>query len=262
MNLPTQRQAAVRSEPRRLVIFSHPKVGKTSLTSQLPNCLILDLESGAGHYENMHIDVKQIALVENKTQLQVLGEIISQIKQKIAEDGKSPYDYIVVDTASALEEIAIPYATQLYKKTIMGKSFTGTNVATELPNGAGYQYLRTAFLDIYKQLEPLANKCLIICGHVKLASINKRGQDIQAKDISLTGRIKEALCRESDATGYMFREKETQRNIISFQTIETDLASGSRIEYLSGKEILISEKKDSTLVTYQENIFPSLKTEK
>lgn len=40
--LPTAPVKAVRQSPKNLIIFAKPKVGKTSLLAQLPNCLILD----------------------------------------------------------------------------------------------------------------------------------------------------------------------------------------------------------------------------
>ena len=65
------------------------------------------------------------------------------------------------------------------------------------------------------------------------------------------------MCSDSDAIGFMFRNKSEPQNILSFKTSETDLATGSRLEYLSGKEFVISEKKDR-LITHWDLIFPSL----
>jgi stage III sporulation protein SpoIIIAA len=40
--LPTVKVPAVCLSPKSLIIFSKPKVGKTTLLSQLNNCLIID----------------------------------------------------------------------------------------------------------------------------------------------------------------------------------------------------------------------------
>jgi transcription termination factor Rho len=45
--LPTGKVPAQALSPRNLIIFSKPKTGKTTLLSQLDNCLILDLEQGS-----------------------------------------------------------------------------------------------------------------------------------------------------------------------------------------------------------------------
>lgn len=142
IELPTVRKAPTVLEPKRLVIISHPKIGKTELASALPNSLILDLEGGAGYYENTCIDVKQLCIDKSTPEAkypmrQALKDIADTIKAKIAVDKKSPYDFLVIDTTTVLEEIARGYATTLYKKTPLGKNFAGTDVVAELSNGAG-----------------------------------------------------------------------------------------------------------------------------
>lgn len=43
--LPTAKVAPECKSPKNLIIFSKPKIGKTSLLSTLDNCLILDQRS-------------------------------------------------------------------------------------------------------------------------------------------------------------------------------------------------------------------------
>jgi len=243
-------------EPRRLFIFSQAKVGKTSLMAQLPNSLIIDLEEGSSTYESAYIDVKSLAVKEGKKPIVILAEINSKLREEAVKGFQ--YDFIVIDTTTALEEIARSYATEMYKTTVAGKNFTGHDVVTELSNGQGYEILRNAFKKIYDQFSGLASKCLILVGHVKNASINKEGKDLQARDIQLTGKLKTIVCQDADAIGYMYRNKDTNDNILSFRTSEQDLATGARLEHLSGKEFVISTKKDGKLITNWELVFPSL----
>lgn len=132
MTLPTSVEKASTKNPKRILLFGHSKVGKTSLTSALPNNLLIDLEDGSEFVDGMKLNVRQIALKEGKNPISVLKEISEAIKKS---DHK--YDYITIDTATGMEDIATELATIMYKKTAMGKSFTGTSVVTELPNGAG-----------------------------------------------------------------------------------------------------------------------------
>ena len=39
------------TEPRFLIVYSKPKVGKSSSLMQLPKSLLIDLESGSGFYK-------------------------------------------------------------------------------------------------------------------------------------------------------------------------------------------------------------------
>lgn len=259
IELPMTKSAPKVIEPRKLFMFAHPKVGKTSLIAALPNSLVIDLEDSAEFYECASINVKRIAINQGVSMLTVLGQIATTLIEKNKENGSPVYDFICIDTTTVLESIAREYATELYKKTNMGKSFKGTDVVAELANGGGYDWLRMAFDKIYKMFTPLVGKCFILVGHVKTASINKDGKDLNAKDINLTGKLKTTVTSDSDAIGYMYRNKDTNENILSFKTTEQDLATGSRLIYLSGKEFIISKMVNGNLETYWPEIFPSLK---
>jgi hypothetical protein len=259
IELPIVKTAPKVMEPRKLFMFSHPKVGKTHLISALPNSLIIDLEDSAEFYECASINVKRMSLEKGVPMLNILGEIATALIEKNKENGKPVYDFICIDTTTVLESIAREYATDLYKKTNMGKSFKGTDVVSELANGGGYDWLRMAFDKIYKMFTPLVGKCFILVGHVKTASINKEGKDLNAKDINLTGKLKTTVTSDSDAIGYLYRNKDTNENILSFKTTEQDLATGSRLSYLSGKEFVISRMTENGLENYWQEVFPSLK---
>ena len=56
--LPTSRVAPSHKSPTNLIIFSKPKIGKTSLLSTLDNCLILDLEGGSKYLNAMKVEAK------------------------------------------------------------------------------------------------------------------------------------------------------------------------------------------------------------
>lgn len=118
--------------PRRLFIFSHTKVGKTSLLSALPNNLIIDTEDGSEFISGIKFNLLNESAKQGKGKYTLLKELTDEIKKE-----KQFYDYISIDTATGLEDIAREIAVHLYKKSNMGKSFTGTDVVSELPQGSG-----------------------------------------------------------------------------------------------------------------------------
>ena len=127
--LPTNKIKSVTQNPKNMIIFSKPKVGKTTLLAHLDDCLILDLENGSDYVDAIKLKANSI------TDIVKIGTLI-------LAQGK-PYKYIAVDTITALEEMCIPYAEELYSKTPMGKNwFTEGKVKygmiTNMPNGAGY----------------------------------------------------------------------------------------------------------------------------
>lgn len=261
IKLPFSVEAPTETGLRKLLIFGHAKLGKTHLITQLPNCLVLDLESGSRAYPGMKIDVKAIAQKENKSVLSVLREIADQITEENKKKGEPVYDYICIDTVTALEEYAIELATEMYKSTTIGKNYKGNNVVTDLERGLGYGFLRNAFKKLYEAFEMLPKECLILIGHVKSSSILKMGKDLSARDLNLTGKNKLLVSADVDAIGFMYRDETQTKNILSFKKTENDLATGSRVQHLSNREITISElQEDGSLVTHWEDVFPNLKS--
>lgn len=237
IQLPTTKTAAVTKSPRKLLIYSQPKVGKTSLVAQLNDCLLLDLENGSGQVEAMRMHAKTFHDIKDIT-----DAIIAANK---------PYRYIAVDTATALEDICIPLALALYQQTPMGKAYKGHILA--LPNGGGYLYLRQAYSMLIEMIESAADR-VVLLGHLKDKFLEKAGKEVSAKDIDLTGKLKAITCANADAIGYLYREG--NKNILSFETTE-DIICGARSAHLRNKKFVVSEynEKTDTVVTNWDQIY-------
>jgi hypothetical protein len=220
--LPTAKVKAERANPKRLVIYSKPKTGKTSAFAGLDNNLIIDLENGSDYVDALKIKVES---------LQELLEAGKAIK----EAGK-PYKYVTIDTVTALEDMVGPLAIKLYKQTSMGKNYDGDNILS-LPNGAGYLYLRQAFFQVLDFIDTLAPH-IILAGHIKDKQVDDKGEMVLAANIDLTGKIKSLICANADAIGYMFRKG--NKTILSFKTSE-EVTCGARPEHLRNEEIVVSE---------------------
>lgn len=241
--LPTTVVKALTKSPKNMIIFSKPKVGKTTLLAQLPNCLIIDLESGTDYVDAMKIKASNV------------GEL-ANIARAIQAAG-NPYKYIAVDTITALEEMCIPYAEQLYSNSPMGKNwYTEGKVKhgsiLNLANGAGYPWLRQAFENMIAMLKPLAPHVILV-GHIKDTLLEKNGSEFNSLDLDLTGKLKRITTSSSDAIGYLYRKG--NKNILSFLTND-EIACGARPEHLRNKEIVVSEMaEDGTVTTHWDQIF-------
>ena len=235
--LPTKKIKATLISPRKLVIFSKPKVGKTSALAALDNALLLDLENGSDFLDAMKVKANSL-------------EDIKKIGEAIKTKGK-PYKYIIVDTVTKLEDMCMSLAVRLYQQTVMGKSFTGDNVLT-LPNGAGYLYVREAFFKMTAYIESLADR-VIYLGHLKAKYIEKNGKEVNAAELDLVGKIKAMLSADVDAIGLMYRGDNNQ-NILTFKTTD-DVICGARPDHLKNAEIVLTEYKDGKLTTNWEKIY-------
>jgi hypothetical protein len=234
--LPTKKVKAERVNPKRLLVYSKPKTGKTTAFAGLEDNLILDLENGAEYVEALKVSILD---------LQGLLDTGKAIK----EAGK-PYKYVTVDTVTALEEMIMPLAVKLYRQTPMGKNYSGDNVTT-LPNGAGYLYIRQAFFQVLDFIDTLA-PTIILSGHIKDKVVDDKGEMVMAANIDLTGKIKSLICAQADAIGYMYRKG--NQAIISFKTND-EVTCGARPEHLRNEEIVITEMIDGVVKTSWDKVF-------
>jgi hypothetical protein len=247
IELPKEKLKADTKSPTKLLIFSKPKVGKTSALAQLDNALIIDLEKGSSFVEALKYDIQTMAEKNNRSPLQELKELCKAIK----EAGK-PYKYIVVDTVTKLEDMVLPLALQMYKATPQGKSYDGQNVL-HLPNGAGYQYLRDALFTVLYEIYSCADK-IILLGHLKSKVLEKNGKEVNSADVDLTGKIKSMISADVDAIGLLYRET-SNKNILTFKTTD-DVICGARSTHLKNQDITLSEViLNNELKTYWDKIY-------
>ena len=243
MKLPNKKSPPKTKNARKILIYSMPKTGKTELLTLLENNLIIDLEGGTRMFESMTIEAKTA---------KELYAIIEMLRTKKDELKSFPYKFITLDTATALETIVNSLAIAMYKQTPMGKNYNGKDITT-LPNGAGYQWIRKAFMKVIDDFSEFC-ETLILTAHLKDKYIDKNGEIVSSKDIDLQGKLKSIVCANMDAIGYLYRKEENE-NWLSFKTSE-DIISGARPVHLSNKEFKISVKNDNNnLEVFWDKIF-------
>lgn len=226
MKLPQEKVKASRVNPRTLVLYSAPKMGKTTLLSLLEDNLIIDLESGSDMIDALKVKANNL-------------KELTEVGKSIYEE-KKPYKYVSIDTISKLEMLAEEEATRKYKQTIIGKGFTGDSVIN-LPMGAGYGLLRGEMKGWLDKLSTLADN-IIFVGHLRdKFIIDKKGEEVSAKDIDLTGKLRNIVCAGADAIGYLFRKG--NELWITFES-KDELTCGSRCPHLRGQTFLIAESDD------------------
>ena len=236
ITLPTVKIKGDRVNPKRILIYSKPKTGKTTAYAGLENNLIFDLENGTDYIDALKIKI---------TTLQELLDAGKAIK----EAGR-PYDYVTIDTVTALEEMIMPLAIKLYRQTPMGKNFDGDTVVT-LANGAGYLYIRQAFFQVLDFIDTLA-PTIILSGHIKDKQVDDKGELVMSANIDLTGKIKSMICAQADAIGYMYRKG--NKTILTFKTND-EVTCGARPEHLRNEEIVVTEMIDGVLKTTWDKVF-------
>ena len=241
MKLPKQKVPASESEARVMVIYSKPKVGKTTVLSHLENNLIIDTEHGSDYIEALKVSVDTF---------KDFVELIDEIKKE-----NKPYKYLTLDTLTTFEDMCIKFAEMKYMKTSMGKNWLlydkdGNMDPTcqkalignilNLPMGQGYRYLREAVSDCIDMLKKNCQRVILTC-HLKDSVIDDKGLQFTTKDVDLTGKVKSIVTSRCDAIGYLHRKG--NQNIITFNP-NGDILDGSRPKHLCNKDIVISEYDD------------------
>ena len=241
ITLPTEKIPAKQQDPKRLIIFSKPKVGKSTALANLPGCLCVDLEQGG--YDFLDAVKVQINSVKE------LKELCMALKE-----AKCPYDFIALDTISRLEDIAKPLALKLFKATPAGSTFTGDDVL-DASHGAGYGALRKAVEMCIDMVAKCTKNVILVC-HSKDAAIG--ASDLTIKQISLTGKTGQILASKSDAIGWLTRDSDSN-TILSFNTNDASIETGARPAHLKNKEIKLGEMQpDGTIEFHWERVYPSL----
>ena len=170
-----------------------------------------------------------------------MKEVIKAIK-----DANCPYKYITIDTITAVEEIAKPVALNLYKNSpLYSDRYADVKDITRLPNGSGYTFLRQAVEAIVDLVASAADN-IIICGHVKDASLNDNLEGT-VKDLDLTGKLKRILSARSDAIGFVHRDDDSNL-CINFGG-DGEILTGARPRHLSNKYIIVAERNEDGTFT-------------
>lgn len=263
--LPKEKVEASSQSPVVQVIYGPPKVGKTTLLAELDNNLIIDCEGGTKMIDALKINCIGLQpplqkdrkgqyikdengrpkLVETPEQIQqrhdsgdyYFHEIGVAILREQKETGKLPYDFVTIDTITKLEEWAEQLATEKYKNTLQGKTFSGDTIL-DLPHGGGYRLLRNEYKYWIEKSEKLADY-IILCGHLREKIISYDDRSVSADDLDLTGKVRNITCQNADAIGYIAREEDPEdKNIrhakISYVT-EDAINCGVRAPHLAGQ---------------------------
>ena len=241
--LPTKPIPATSTNPKYLVLYGLPKAGKTSALAQLENNLIIDLEGGSQFIDALAVQARTI---------NDLGEIAQAIRAKNEEVGHNFYKHITIDNATRLEDICMSYACTLYRKTELGKNWKGDDVTT-LARGAGYKYLRDAVKKVIDMFKDLCDEFILV-GHVKDSITDKDGEEVNAKEIDLVGKLGKIICGMADAVGYVYRkDNETH---ISFKSGGDGTIMEARARHIAGRDIVIATgNEDGSITTYWNRVY-------
>ena len=205
------KRKVVSQNPKTMLLYGAPKVGKTTALSQLKDCLIIDTENGANMIEGY------IESVGNR------AELIELLKQ--AKEGHE-YKYVAIDTIDKV-------ATWAEKAVCEEENVSSVQ---DLAFGKGFGMVREKVLNTVHFLKEIFPHVIII-GHRKWArAIVDSKAIVEPESLDLTGKLKNMLMADCDAIGYVYRDEDKKKLMVTFKSNEA-LEAGSRSPHLKGKDI-------------------------
>jgi len=257
--LPTEKRPPVAIDPGSILIYGSPKCGKTAICAQLPNSLIIEMEhEGADHVEANVINVKSPKEFE---------EVLMAINK-----AGNPYDYLIIDTITKLDEWSEMVGTQNYMEKSQGQKFNRDKAGNKmtpadqrfetvhsLGNGNGYQYSREV-MDRWQRMALKSAKHVIFLAHIKDKFIEskKSGDTVESTDINLTGKVKGMYCSRVSGVTYMYRRD--NKAYLNFDN-ENSIICGSRSNHLNGHIEISERNEDLSITTHCDRIFTQEKFE-
>ena len=211
MALKKVKRKAISNNPKVMLLYGAPKVGKTTALSQLKDCLIIDTEGGANMIEGY------IESVNNR------DELIELLKE--AQAGHN-YDYVAIDT---IDKIATWAETAVCAEE-------NVSAVQDLAFGKGFAMVREKVLNTVKILKEIFPHVIIV-GHRKWArAVVDSKAIVEPESLDLTGKLKNMLMADCDAIGYVYRDEEKSKLMVTFKSNDA-LEAGSRSPHLRGKDI-------------------------
>ncbi len=257
-------------DPVDIIIYSQPKLGKTTIVSALTRQLkgraaVLNLEKGGTDYlEGYFLNCFQNTSDTYDEGFKRYKDYLKYLKENIGK-----VDYLIVDNLSVMDEWADIAGTYYYMKTTAGKKFnrdaagklithkdTEWKSVTTLGDGVGWRFPREWFMGQIQEIMNLVPYRIWIV-HIKDKFIKDMDsqETIVGSEMNLTGKIKNMLAARVSTIAKLVSDKD--KRYLSFENLNDSTIAGSRAPHLTGR-ILISDKIDGEIVTYWENVYKNL----
>lgn len=200
-----------------LMVYGRPKIGKTTLLSQLPNSLILAFEPGTNALLNAQIQ-PILKWVEFK---QVLRQLSS-------DAAKEKYHFIGIDTADVAWQMAEDYICQQNEVASIG----------DVPWGAGYAMLDKEFSSCMREIPMMGYGICFVSHEIEKTFTDDQGEEYVQISPALSKRPYGIINKFVDIIAYIRDipdpEKGTSQRYLFFRGNQNFLA-GSRFKYIEPK---------------------------
>jgi hypothetical protein len=186
------------------LVIGEPKAGKSTFVNQIPDCLVIDTQSGHAKLGGCVLDLREAGA----DPLATFGEVLSQLQKDC------PYQAVAIDTLDDLSVMAEELATQRCNVKLNMKE-TGVG---QFPHGIGWVTHREIVMTMLTKIRALP--CTTI-----LVAHNKRMIDEETSEVSkvldLPGKLAHWVPGEVDHIAIASRSKK-KGYTLSFEGIDSE----------------------------------------
>ena len=191
----------------RTVIYANEGVGKTTLACSAPNCLLIQTEDGS-----VGITSDSVTILPIIKQYEQVKEVLHEVGGLIGKDGTLPFDYIIIDSVTALERLIHDYTLRQDPKYLTDSSLGMEKALGSF--GAAYTFATdefTRFLAILNWFISKGINIILTCHSMTVTEKNTLvGDEYSTTDLALhspkngkTVGKRELLRQWADLVGYL-----------------------------------------------------------
>ena len=199
---------------KSFLFYGLPKVGKTTLLSKFPKCLILSFEPGTNALDNVY--------VQPIPRWAVMKDALKELRK---DSIKEKFDFIGIDTGDI--------AWELCEKHICMTN--GVSELADIPWGKGYALCKKEFSDTFREIATLGYGICFISHSTEKTMKDEKGNEYVTLAPALPTRPYDIINKMVDTIGYIraVRNPETGENkTFLFLRGDDRFVAGSRFKYL------------------------------
>lgn len=194
-------------------IYGAPKIGKTTLGSQMPKPLILAFERGYNALAGVY--------VQDITSWSEMKQVVKELKKP---EIKEKFTTIVVDT--------VDIAATCCEKFICGRE--GVNAIGEIPYGQGWSMLKKEFEDVFRTISQAGYAVCCIAHYKEGVFKLQDGTEYSIIRPSVSDTYNKIIENMADIYAYMYADNTDGNNTrkMVLRSKDGSIACGCRFKYI------------------------------
>jgi nicotinamide riboside kinase len=191
-------------------IYGAPKTGKTTLATQMNNCLLIATEKGYNALPGV--------MAQDVTSWSEIRQVYRELKK---DEVKKTFDAIIIDTVDIAAEMCQKYICNQNDIEALG----------ELPYGQGWTKFKAEFNDVFRGLTQLGYAVFFI-GHHKEQTITVDGEDRIYIRSAMSNSTRSVITGMADIFGYAHQQRGRDMSVLTLRSPDDTIECGGRFKYL------------------------------